>query len=85
MELRSLFSRRLPSTEYLFGAMLTMDDPHDNLHLFSPWLDHIRDDYDGQLPAYPRRTFDLTVDRCIARMKKEGHYKAKPPTAMAAD
>ena len=33
----------------------------------------------------PRRAFDLACDRCIARMKKEGIYKPKPPSAMAAD
>lgn len=46
---------------------------------------HIKEDYGGEYPAYPRRAFDLAVDRCIARMKKEGKYKPKPPATMAAD
>ena len=84
-ELRSLFSRRLPSTEYLFGELCKLDDPKDNIHLFTPWLEHIKEDYGGEYPSYPRRAFDLAVDRCIARMKKEGKYKPKPTAAMAAD
>lgn len=46
---------------------------------------HIKEDYGGEYPSYPRRAFDLAVDRCIARMKKQGKYKPEPPAAMSAD